>query len=86
MSHDTEIDKLVKHIAVKAADPDTPFAESVDALKALTAYLTVARKHPPAGDTEDVEPSMASLRNEIEDAQHGGTDKVATRNRRRADA
>lgn len=86
MTPDSEIDNLVKHIAVKAADPDTPFAESVDALKALTAYLTMARKRSSAGNPDDDETSMASLRGEIEEAQNGGTGKMAARDRRRTDA
>ena len=48
----TSLDKLVKDIADKAAQKDTPFTETLDAFKALHAYyaLLLKNKGDPADD------------------------------------
>lgn len=54
---DAHIEKLAKHIADKAIDKDTPFAESLDAFKQLTAYYALTLRHreepPPDEDSSN---------------------------------
>lgn len=40
----TSFDALAEHVAKKAVETETPFAEAIDALKAVTAYLTMEQK------------------------------------------
>ena len=45
-------DKVAKNIADKAANKDTPFAEVIDAFKAMTAYYALQLKHKDAPDED----------------------------------
>lgn len=54
LDFDEELAKLAKSIVQKATLDATPFDESVDAFKALTAYYALRLKHKQ-GDTDDGE-------------------------------
>ena len=45
------LDNLAKHVSERAAHKDTPFSETLDAFKALTAYYALLLKNK--GDSED---------------------------------
>lgn len=47
--------EVAQSVAKKAKEDDAPFAERIDALKALTAMYTAMQKHPadPGDDDED---------------------------------
>lgn len=49
------LDNWAGKLAAKAADKDTPLAESTDAFKAVTAYFAATQKR--AKKSEDDEPS-----------------------------
>lgn len=49
---DAELAKLAKSIVQKAVLDTTPFDESVDAFKALTAYYALRLKHKTADDED----------------------------------
>jgi len=74
----SEADKLVEHIAKKAMAEKTPFPEAVDALKAITAYLTMDAKKKPAGE-DDGNPSFETFRQGLQDTN----DATSLRSRRR---
>lgn len=80
MTLKTEIEALAKTIRTRAEDKSTPFAEAVDALKALTAlYATFLKdKGSPADEAGTF--TMADARDMIEDEGHG---EAAVRGHRR---
>lgn len=68
-----EVEKLVKHIATKAAEDATPFAEAIDGLKAITAYLAVEHKLNKGLSEDEVEDSsFLAYRREIDEAESSG--------------
>lgn len=76
-------DRLAEHVAGKAVLSDTPFAEAIDALKAVTAYLTMEQKkkapdEPPEEDVFTIDTARGALG---EEKQNGST--LATGSHRR---
>jgi len=80
LDFDAELAKLAKAIVQKATQENTPFEESVDAFKALTAYYALRLKHKPDEDEPDDGFSFASSR-PGEEHENGGA-PVRTRSRR----
>ena len=78
MTIQTSADKLMEHIASTALKPDTPFAEAVDALKAVTAYLTMRNKRGAEQPADDGDSFDAFKKDLVED----GSTQVAARSRR----
>lgn len=80
MTLKSELVALAKTIRTRAEDKSTPFAEAVDALKALTAlYATFLKdKGLPADEAGTF--TMADARDMIEDEGHG---EAAVRGHRR---
>lgn len=76
--------RLARHITDTAVQKDTPFAEAVDAFKALTAYHGQLLKHRPA-DEESDEGTFDGFADAIngKDQSNGGT---AVSSRRRGHA
>ena len=70
---------LITHILAHAMMADTPLAEAIDALKALTAYRTMEqkRKEPPEQEDND-EPSFDTFKLALE----GPNGSPPLRNRR----
>lgn len=77
---DAEILKLVKHVVKKGVHDDTPFPESVDALKAVNTYYALRLKHKVEGE-EDDGTSFDSFTAQLQEQTHGGT-PVRSRSRR----
>jgi hypothetical protein len=75
----SELEALAKDIRTRAGDAKTPFAEAVDALKALTTLYATLQKDK--GKSEDVSDgfTMADAQDMIEDTGHGA---AAVRSRR----
>lgn len=80
-----EIEKLVKHVAVKAVEEKTPFPEAIDALKAVTAYLTMEQKKKEPPEPEDgEEPSFDNFKGALTGAEgrdNGSTSAVRSHRR-----
>ena len=63
------LEQLARDISKRAGEAATPFAESVDALKALTAlYGTLAKDKTKPDDDESNGFTMADARSSIEEA------------------
>ncbi len=72
MTLKTELVKFAETIRKRAEDTDTPFAEAVDALKALTAlYATFLKDKGKSDDESDGSFTMADAQTMIEDEGHG---------------
>jgi len=82
---DKHLTELSEHIADKAMQKDTSFAESLDAFKSLTAYYGLLLKtRTPTEDDES--PNFANFGKALDEAQeehpNGGTgSKVSGRRR-----
>lgn len=71
----SEIETLAQHVAKKATEDGTPFAEKVDALKTLTAlYAILARRNPESEDQEGA--TLGDLASRIHGEAHGRSRKV----------
>jgi hypothetical protein len=82
MTLKNELVELAKAIRKRASDKDTPFAEAVDALKALTAlYATFAKDKGKSEDDSDGF-TMADAQATIEDNGHGEAAVRSDRRRR----
>lgn len=46
---------LINHVLAQAMNADTPLAEAIDALKALTAYRTMEQKRKDPPEQEDTD-------------------------------
>ena len=78
--------KIAQHIADKAVNKDTPFAESLDAFKSLTAYYALLLKNKTAPEDD---PDAANFDNfgkrfgaTAEENEHGGTEARVRGHRR----
>lgn len=78
-----ELEALAKDIRKRAGESTTPFAEAVDALKALTTLYATLQKDK--GKSEDVSDgfTMADAQTMIEDDGHGAA-AIRSRSRRSA--
>jgi len=74
------LEQLAQDISKRAGEAATPFAESVDALKALTALYGTLAKDKSKDPDEPNGFTMADARSSIEEAEH---DESAVRSRRR---
>lgn len=88
MADKSPADELVDYIATKAMAENTPFAEAVDALKAITAWKTMLlKKKEPESDPEDNEPSFDTFREGLQevnkDPAHGGVTPLPRRRAQR---
>jgi hypothetical protein len=70
MTFKTSIEELAESISKKARDDKTPFAEAVDALKALTALYAIFLKHKGKSEDDSDGFTMADARATIEDDGH----------------
>lgn len=83
---------LAKHIADKAIEEDTPFAEVLDAFGKLISYHALKLKHRGRQDDEDEDaPTMdrfADMMHEVETPNGGSGKRVQARaaGRNRTDA
>ncbi len=78
---EAELVKLAKHVVKKATLDDTPFPESVDALKVLTTYYGLRQKYKVDGDEDGGEASFDAFAAKLEEQAHGST-PVRSRSRR----
>ena len=84
MTTKSDLQQLAKDIAKRAGQADTPFAEAVDALKALTAlYATLLKDKGKSEDDSDGF-TMADAQATIEDSGQNGEAAVRTHRRRPA--
>ena len=75
MSILAEIETLATHVAARATEDGTPFAEKVDALKTLTAlYAILARRNPESEDQEGA--TLGDLASRIHGEANGNSRKV----------
>lgn len=86
----SDIQKIMLEVAEAVAnrakaDDQPPFAEQIDALKALTAMYTAMQKHP--SETRDPEPDGFDFQRGVdapeEDSSDGGAAVTPIRARRR---
>ena len=85
MTLKTELVALAKTIRTRAGEQATPFAEAVDALKALTAlYATFLKDKGKSDDDSDGSFTMADAQTMIEDEGHG--DAAVRSHRKRSTA
>jgi hypothetical protein len=73
MTVQSELEKLAKTIVERANDKATPFAEAVDALKALTALYGTLLKQKGKSEDDSDSFTMADARAVIEENGHGET-------------
>jgi hypothetical protein len=67
MTLKADLDKLAGSIANKATDKDTPFAERLDAFKALSAYYGLLLKTRSKSDEDSDEPNFADFTSALAD-------------------
>jgi hypothetical protein len=79
----TEIEALAKVIRKRAEESATPFAEAVDALKALTALYGTLLKDKGKSEDDSDGFTMADAQATIEDTGHNGEAAVRSSSRRR---
>jgi len=77
-----EIEKLATVITERAQDKDTPFAEAVDALKALTTLYATFQKDKGKSEEPSDGFTMADAQATIEDNGHGSEAAVRSDRRR----
>jgi len=78
----TSMAEVADAVAQKAKQADTPFAEQIDALKALTAAYTAIRKHP-SDDTDPDEGAGFNFERGLGPAAEEATHEQAVRDRPR---
>ena len=83
MTVKTELLALAKTVAKRAGDAQTPFAEAVDAVKALTVLYATLLKDKGKSEDESDGFTMADAQASIEEHGHGET-AVRGRSRRSA--
>jgi len=71
MTLKSELTKLAQTIRERANERTTPFAESIDALKALTALYAIFLKDKGKSEDDSDGFTMADARDSIEDNRHG---------------
>ena len=79
MTLKSELVALAKTIRTRAGDSKTPFAEAVDALKALTALYATFLKDKGKSEDESDGFTMADAQATIEDSGHNGEATVRSR-------
>ena len=79
MTLKTELEALAKSIRTRVGESATPFAEAVDALKALTALYATFQKDKGKSEEPSDGFTMADAQATIEDNGHG---EAAVRGRR----
>jgi hypothetical protein len=79
----SKIEALAEVITTRAKDKDTPFAEAVDALKALTALYGTLLKDKGKSEDDSDGFTMADAQATIEDTGHGSEASVRSSPRRR---
>lgn len=86
MTVEASANALAEAVAAKASLETTPLHDAVNALKALTAYLTMLKsKHAPDDPPpDDDEPSFDDFKGELRAAEEGtnGSTAVAARSHR----
>lgn len=85
MSLKTDLDKLAASITTAATDKDTPFAERLDAFKALTAYYALLEKHKAKNEDDSDGPSFLDFQSAVADTADEEQDngRAPIRGRRR---
>lgn len=83
-----QLNKLAKHVAEKAIQDQTPFAEALDALGKLTTYYGLLLKNAGKSSEEDeTAPTIGSMSERMREAEeehvNGGT-RIPAGPRRRA--
>lgn len=81
------LNDLATHVAVKAADADTPLQESTDALKALTPYYALLLKQKMGNTQDDPELSFTDFKKNLEslktqEVDNGGSPRIPGSRRR----
>lgn len=79
---DAELATLAKSIVQKAILEATPFGESVDAFKALTAYYALRLKHKAGDDDDSANGGFSFVNGAAFEEQHHGGAVVRSRSRR----
>ena len=83
MTFKSELENLAKQVAKRAAEPNTPFTETIDALKALSALFGIISKKRESPDEEPGDGfTMESARSMIEEPRNGESGAVRSRSRR----
>jgi hypothetical protein len=81
------LENLVVYIATKAVEDNTPFPETVDALKAINAYVAATTKGKIKPEpTAAGEPTFADFQSDLEKEAHGETATIRDHKGRRPDA
>jgi hypothetical protein len=70
MTFKKSIEDLAETVSKKAAESATPFAETIDALKALTALYAIFAKQKGKSEDDSDGFTMADARTSIEDEGH----------------
>lgn len=60
---------LAKHVAEKAGEDSTPFAETLDAFGKLTAYYGLLLKNRGSIPAEDDEPTIGRIQERLREAE-----------------
>ena len=76
MTLNSELVALAKTIRTRAGDSKTPFAEAVDALKALTALYATFLKDKGKSEDESDGFTMAEAQTMIKESGHGSAAAV----------
>ncbi len=75
--------KVAKHIADKAVNKDTPFAESLDAFKSLTAYYGLLLKNKGASEDDPDAPNFDNFGKRFGEEQNNDSGNPSVRTGRR---